>query len=520
MKKATLYLLFVLWIGAHFQSFGQLSLMESLTMRSEILNQEIRFSIQLPPDYYQTDKKYPTVYLLHGLGDDETSWIEYGQIDKISMQLWEQKEIVPMIFVMPQGFRSYYSNTYDSAFMYRDMFTKEFVPYIDSMFLTLSNRNNRALVGYSMGGFGAMSLALKNPELFRISVPLSMSIRTQDQYETEKAEEWNQQWGRIFGGVGTTGSDRITDFYKANNPFYLLPEYGTSANGQFLFYLFNGDREYTLAKSNEKLHSLMLNLGINHHYKVDKGSHSFSFWVSSMPNALRFISDGFENKTYRGDLVSEPGFKPIDPKQWNEIQYRDENFQVYLPNDYDKTTRQYPVLYILGKFEPAEMRQIVELSNSLSSAYQIPELIIAFVSGNSWDKIKSNMEFISEKYRIRKGFRFKAVLSYKESVLLSSLPQIEKEEFRVLVFANSTMTPSQAQTFSNPAERKVFDRTSLFLSQPSGGDFYEGFGDAHVLLRNKDISHEYRVREGKDEFKWFLQELPDILKFTFDGYHK
>jgi len=520
MSKEKFLLVILLWISIHFQAFGQLTLIESLSMYSNILNKEIRFSILLPSDYYKNTDKYSTVYLLHGLGDNESSWIEYGEIDQIAKQLWAENEIIPMIFVMPQGFNSYYSNTYDSTFMYRDMFTKELVPYIDGHYRTLSNRNHRALLGYSMGGFGAMSLALKNPELFSISVPMSMSVRTQDQYETENAEEWDQQWGSIFGGVGTNGTDRITDFYKANSPFYLLPKYKNAAHESLRFYLFNGDREHTLAKSNEELHVLMRNFGISHQYKVGKGGHSFSFWRTSMPDALRFISDGFENKTYRGDRTNQLNLKPLDPKQWNEIQYRDENFQVYLPNDYDKTTRQYPVLYILGKFEPAEMRQIAELSNSLSSAYQIPELIIAFVSGNSWYKIKSNMEFISEKYRIRKGFRFKAVLSYKESVLLSSLPQIEKEEFRVLVFANSTMTPSQAQTFSNPAERKVFDRTSLFLSQPSGGDFYEGFGDAHVLLRDKDISHEYRVREGKDEFKWFLQELPDILNFTFEGYHK
>jgi enterochelin esterase-like enzyme len=520
MSKEKFLLVILLWISIHFQAFGQLTLIESMSMYSNILNKEIRFSILLPTDYYKTTDKYSTVYLLHGLGDNESSWIEYGEIDQIAKQLWAENEIIPMIFVMPQGFNSYYTNTYDSTFMYRDMFTKELVPYIDGHYRTLSNRNHRALLGYSMGGFGAMSLALKNPELFSISVPMSMSVRTQDQYETENAEDWDQQWGRIFGGVGTTESDRITNFYKANSPFYMLPKYKNATHESLLFYLFNGDREHTLAKSNEELHVLMRNLGISHQYKVVKGGHSFSFWRISMPDALRFISDGFENKTYRGDQVSELGFKPLEVFQWNEIQYPDESFQIYLPADYEKTTRQYPVLYILGNFEPAEMRQIAELSNSLSATFQVPELIIAFISGDSWDKMKANMEFISEKYRIRKGFRFKAVLSYIESVLPNSLPLIEKEEFIVLVFANSIITPSQAQTFSNLAKREVFDRTSLFLTQPSGGDFYEGFGDAHVLLRNLDISHEYRVREGNDEFIWFLQELPEILKFTFEGYHK
>ncbi len=520
MSKEKFLLVILLWISIHFQAFGQLTLIESLSMYSNILNKEIRFSILLPSDYYKNTDKYSTVYLLHGLGDNESSWIEYGEIDQIAKQLWAENEIIPMIFVMPQGFNSYYSNTYDSTFMYRDMFTKELVPYIDGHYRTLSNRNHRALLGYSMGGFGAMSLALKNPELFSISVPMSMSVRTQDQYETENAEEWDQQWGSIFGGVGTNGTDRITDFYKANSPFYLLPKYKNAAHESLRFYLFNGDREHTLAKSNEELHVLMRNLGISHQYKVGKGGHSFSFWRTSMPDALRFISDGFENKTYRGDRTNQLNLKPLDPKQWIDFQNSNGNFHVFLPYNYALSTRQYPVLYMHGNFELSDMQQIAQLKASMVDSYQIPELIIAFIPGKNMDKISENMNLIEEKYRVREDFRFKALLSYKDSVVVNSLSQIEKEMLRVLIFSNAAITTGHAQEWGLLDKKNVFDRTLLYLSQPSEGSFYKGYADSHVLLRDLEVSHEYRVREGEGTLNGFLQEFSEILNFTFEGYHK
>src|SRR5687767_8641711 len=80
---------------------GTKRIMEGLTMTSTILGQEIKFSIVLPTGYFKGSKNYPVVYLLHGLGDDESSWLEYGRISQIADEAIGAKQIVPMIFVMP-----------------------------------------------------------------------------------------------------------------------------------------------------------------------------------------------------------------------------------------------------------------------------------------------------------------------------------------------------------------------------------------------------------------------------------
>ncbi len=136
-----LYLLFILALSpfAMTSANGNKRVMEGLTMSSHALGQEVRYSVVLPQDYFRSKKSYPVVYLLHGLGDDESSWLEYGRITQIADDAVSQKEIVPMIFIMPQGFRNYYVNDYAGTFRYEDMFINEFVPYIDKTYRTVPN---------------------------------------------------------------------------------------------------------------------------------------------------------------------------------------------------------------------------------------------------------------------------------------------------------------------------------------------------------------------------------------------
>lgn len=520
MKKTIAYLLFFLLIVFGNTISAQTRIMESLVMPSRILKQDVRFSVCLPETYYTDSLHYPVVYMLHGLGDDETSWLEYGRIGQVSAQLTLEEEIVPMIYVMPQGFRCYYSNSYDSAFMYRTMFVKEFVPYIDSMFHTKPDRSQRAVTGYSMGGFGAMMLPLMNPEIFSVSVPLSMSVRTDDQYKTEDASGWNQQWGKIFGGEGAIGEDRITDFYKENSPFYVLPGYAMQTENPLLIYMDNGDKEGTLAKSNEALHILMHQLEISHEFRVRQGGHSFSYWVSALPNTLRFISDAFENKPYRGDVLALPKLAPIAGVQLQEAMISSRIYQVYLPEEYAFSNRDFPVIYLNGNFQTTEIQIIARLVQSQIQHNLIPPVLVVFVPVMDSESIKESMNEIEKELRIRKGFRFRALIGFKDSALVELLSEVKEEEFRMIALSDANILIHNLDNFKEKSSKKVFERTSIFLDAPDQGSFYKGNGELHILLKEKNISHEYRVREGNGGFDWFLTGLPEILKFTTESFHK
>ena len=146
------------------------------TMSSQVLGVSVKYSIYLPESYNtDKDKRYPVVYMLHGIGDDNNSWNGNYLHANLKIDSWTAQGLGEMIYVYPQGFSSYYCNRYDGTFSYMDMFANELVPFIDKTYRTIPDKQHRAISGYSMGGFGAIALAEKHPELFIACAPLSMS---------------------------------------------------------------------------------------------------------------------------------------------------------------------------------------------------------------------------------------------------------------------------------------------------------------------------------------------------------
>jgi len=387
----------------------ELRIIESMVMPSRILNQEIHFSVCLPANYYKTKQSYPVVYLLHGLGDNEISWLEYGQISQYADKAVADGDIKPMIFVMPEAFRTYYVNDYKGSFLYRDMFVKELVPYIDSLFRTIADRQYRALMGYSMGGFGALNLHLKHSNVFGTAVPLSISVRTDDQYMTEDASGWDDQWGRLFGEPGFTGKDRITEYYKQNSPFHILPQMSAAEIKKLNIYIDNGDKEQTLCRSNEELHILMRNLNIPHEFRVREGGHSFQYWCSALPNALRFMSDAFEGKPYRGDFTAKTSIIQFPEKQIRKLTVLNETTFVYVPAEYDETNRLYPVIYFAGKFTSQQQKAIASNVYSKIKNNMVCPMLLVFLPDSALNHIENVLPELEEQLRIRKGYRFRAL---------------------------------------------------------------------------------------------------------------
>lgn len=504
--------------AAHAQN--GLLVQESRVMQSRILDQEVRFSVCLPANYFETSEHFPVVYLLHGLGDDETSWLEYGQISQFAGKFTSEKEIVPMIFVMPQGFRTYYVNDYAGTFLYQDMFVKELVPHIDSLFRTLPEREKRAVTGYSMGGFGAMILPLKQPEMFGVSVPLSMSVRTDSQYMTEDAGGWDDQWGRLFGAPGLKGEDRITEYYKNHSPFHLLSQMSAEDVKNLRIYMDNGDKEQTLCRSNEELHILMRNRGIPHEYRVRNGGHSFEYWCSALPNALHFISDAFEGKPYRGDVPVNAGFATVSDKQILTFEKGDEKITAIVPEEYDRTNRLYPVLFVNGFFARDEIKKIAGLVNLMTDEIMVCPMVLVFLNEKDTTGLNKKIIWAKERINIRPGFRFTAIMGFEWGTEAVSLSGISPEKFTAVILSDAYLSDEKLEKLAPLADKEALKRTSFFIDSPDKGDYFSGNGKLHILLRDKDIYHEYRVRQGSGGFEWFLPGLPEILQHTSKRFHK
>jgi enterochelin esterase-like enzyme len=269
----------------------QTRLIEGLTFNSTLLNQAVRYSVYLPPDYYTSNRRYPVVYLLHGYGDDETGWIQYGEVDRIADAGIKSGELPPMIIIMPNGGASFYVNDYQNKVRYEDMFVQEFIAHTDATFRTRAKREFRGISGLSMGGFGSLVLAMHHPELFGSCAAMSASARTDEMFAAIPDERYNSVFGPVFSGPAK-GEDRLTMTWKRNSPVTLAKSAPEGDLKKVRWFIDCGDDD-ALSAGNAVLHIELTKRQIPHEYRVRNGAHTWDYWRTSLPEALKFMSQSF-----------------------------------------------------------------------------------------------------------------------------------------------------------------------------------------------------------------------------------
>lgn len=520
MRKLTLIIFGILFLAGSFVSGAELLIRESMVMKSRILNQEVRFSVCLPSGYFQDTTSYPVVYLLHGLGDDETSWLEYGRISQYAGESVESGETDPMIFVMPEAFRTYYVNDYKGSFLYQDMFVNELVPYIDSLFRTIADKQHRAVMGYSMGGFGAMILYLKHPDVFGSSVPLSMSVRTDEQYLTEDASGWDEQWGRLFGSPGLKGTDRMTDYYRSNSPFHILPLMPAEIKAALNIYMVNGDEEQTLCRSNEELHILMRESGIAHEYRVVDGGHSFRVWCAALPEALKFINGVFKGNPYHNDVKIQTPATLLPASQIISVSLNNELITAFIPGDYMVSDRKYPVLYFTGRLNDSEKVKIGTAINQEINENKVCPMLVVFLPSIDSAGFKEMIQELEEKLRIRPGYRFRAMAGFQNAASGAIALAVNKIRFSSCWLSDAFIENENIIGVINENNSESLKKMTIIIETPDKGNWVVGNGNIHITLREMDVQHEYRVREGSGGFDWLMQGLPDAIGIISTRFHR
>lgn len=152
--------------------------LENETVKSRILNMDRKYAVYLPPDYNNSERHYPVLYLLHGGGDDQTGWVQFGEVLNITDKSIKDGTATPMIIIMPDantGKRGYY-NDIEGKWNYEDFFFSELMPEVEKKYRVRAERRYRAVAGLSMGGGGSFLYALHHPELFSAACPLSASV--------------------------------------------------------------------------------------------------------------------------------------------------------------------------------------------------------------------------------------------------------------------------------------------------------------------------------------------------------
>ena len=117
-----------------------------------------RMYVWTPPGYFSNNKKLPVLYLMHGMGDNDTNWPIQGKAGWILDNLFAEGKIVPMIVVMPDGSIPVKTFAHDLG--------SNIVPYIEANFRVLADAKHRAIAGLSMGGFETLETLLEYPGMF------------------------------------------------------------------------------------------------------------------------------------------------------------------------------------------------------------------------------------------------------------------------------------------------------------------------------------------------------------------
>jgi endo-1,4-beta-xylanase len=133
-------------------------------LRSPSMATDVGYNVFLPPDYATSGQRYPVIYFLHGAGGNENS--DAGGFSALVRKAVDAKKIPAVICVFPNGGMSGYRDNPAANVMGETLIVKELVPLIDSTYRTRPTREGRAIGGFSMGGGGAVRLALKYPDLF------------------------------------------------------------------------------------------------------------------------------------------------------------------------------------------------------------------------------------------------------------------------------------------------------------------------------------------------------------------
>ncbi len=240
---------------------------------SEALQRQMPYEVVLPAGYASGQQRYPALYLLHGWQGDETNWVKLTHLVELAARY-------PLIIVTPQAANSWYVNSATNpADRYADYIVNDLIAEIDGHYRTIASSHQRAIAGLSMGGYGAVLLSLRHPDLFSFTASISGAFDGPSGAE-QVMPQLKASTDQAFGPPEspTRKENDLDPLIAVADPAktpYMLLECGTA--DPFL----PSDRHVI-----EELWSR----GISYEYHELPGAHTWTFWDNSLPNLLDALS--------------------------------------------------------------------------------------------------------------------------------------------------------------------------------------------------------------------------------------
>lgn len=264
------------------------------SLDSQILNRPVHYCVQLPSTYdlKTTGKltRYPILYFLHGLGDNEQTLFKTGGWTLIE-DLRQRHKIGEFLIVAPEGRASFYINSADGKDRYSDFFLREFIPFIEKKYRVVPGRANRAIGGISMGGYGALRFAFAHPELFSSVSAQSAALILESPKDISAAARSGSPVVRALSQV--FGNPIDVAHWQANNPFVLAKKNRAALQKLAIYFNCGQKDDYGFEKGAAALDKQLTAEGLKHEYRPYPGDHSLNYFLTHLGETMEFHSQAF-----------------------------------------------------------------------------------------------------------------------------------------------------------------------------------------------------------------------------------
>ena len=290
-----------------------------------------QYIVYLPASYgSNTTRRYPVAFYLHGLWGDEWDWVKFGKLDVVmdsitrgcrAPQAQGAACVGEMIVVMPDGDDGWYTtwntlvNVADCRRSparkeenaasycvpwphYDDYIARDLVAHVDSNYRTVADRSHRGIAGLSMGGYGAVTLALRYPDVFAAAAshsgvlsplyggprPFMSPVRYATDMEKLRAS-WGRFWPLIFPAFG-----KDTAGWAARDPARLAKRLLAGRKRVPALRFDSGRDDKLVIDGNRAFHAELSTLGVAHRFIELPGAHDWSYWKAHVPESLTWLA--------------------------------------------------------------------------------------------------------------------------------------------------------------------------------------------------------------------------------------
>jgi S-formylglutathione hydrolase FrmB len=258
---------------------------ECATIPSAVLAKTVRYCAYLPASF-DTDKtrRYPVLYYLHGLGDNEQSLLNLGGWDLIE-ELRRTGKIGDFVVLAPNGGHTFFLNSADGKIRYEGFLTKEFMPQMEKKYRIDASSSKRGITGVSMGGFGALHIGFKFPQQFAaVSAQMPALIA---EIPPDLAAGGPGSPAGMLGDVFGNPIDR--NFLERNSVFhYAQTDSAPELKRLKIYFDVGNNDDYGFEQGAQKLHQLLDSRGIANEFHVYPGRHDPQFVMRHFGDVIQF----------------------------------------------------------------------------------------------------------------------------------------------------------------------------------------------------------------------------------------